>query len=63
MRQKIKDYLPKEPAKTTLIQARVDEQVFQSVREVMLSKRLTWNELIEACLRKFLDEMGDSHDE
>lgn len=63
MKQTIKDYLPKQPGKKAMIQVKVDEKVFQSVREAMLQRNLTWNELIEACLRKFLDEMGESHDE
>jgi hypothetical protein len=52
----IEGYIPKVPNKT-LIQAKVPTDVVEAVRDLMELRALTWNELIEACLRKFVDEM------
>ena len=55
---RIEAYLPKAPVlpKKALIQARVDPELLRQVRVVLHLRKLTWNALIEACLRKFIDE-------
>jgi hypothetical protein len=61
MSKSLKDYLPDHnPVKRVNVQGRVPEALFNPVREIMDKKELTWNDVLTACLQKFLDDLKES---
>jgi hypothetical protein len=56
--KKIVDYLPKEQ-EFAVLQAKVPTQVFEAAKEVKSKFKSTWDEILTACLQRFIDENGD----
>lgn len=52
----INDYLPKKEAQRVLIQAKVSQDLHQEVKNKMEKDNITWQELIVASLKRYLDE-------
>jgi len=52
----LRDYLPKKEFK--LFQCHVEVELLERVKEQMEIDNLSWRELTEALLKKYLDEMG-----
>lgn len=60
MAKNVRDYLPKPEGDpdTVLVQAKIGEQLFNAVNRKRMAEpcKVTWKDLIEAGLRKYLDE-------
>jgi hypothetical protein len=57
MAKTIQEYLPE--SKTTVnVQARIPADLKAKVQVIMDKKKIGWNEVVEACFRKFLDDMA-----
>ncbi len=60
MRKKISDYLPsKEKVETVNVQGQVSKDLVEQVKKIMKKRNVTWNELLDACLRHYSDESSD----
>lgn len=56
-KKKITDFLPDKSGEVlVLVQAKIDEDLHIKVRALMSDDNITWNELIEASLRCYLEE-------
>lgn len=53
---KIKDYLPKKPTDKRLVQARVDTELTEKVREKAKREDIRWDELLTAMFKAYLKE-------
>lgn len=56
MPKSIKEYLPNH-VKLVNVQGRVPEAIFEPCRAIMDQEKLNWNQVLTACLEKFLDDM------
>lgn len=55
----IKDFLPKpRRGKLMPVQGMIPEQLHEAVAAQKKKDDLTWNELVEACLKRYLVESG-----
>lgn len=54
----IRDYLPKvdESTETHLVQAHIRKRLVDEVKVIMRRDKITWIQLITACLERFRDE-------
>ena len=52
----IKDYLPKKDSKKVLVQAKISEDLHEQLKLSMESDGITWQDLIVASLKRYLDE-------
>lgn len=50
------DLIPKKKKKT-LVQVKIDDDLYKSVKDIMKSKNMTWTQLITACLKFFVDDL------
>ena len=56
--QSISEFIePKEKEKWTVVQGRVPKELADDVRKILIEKKLSWNVLISACLRKYKNEV------
>ena len=55
----IRDFLPKPyPSETILVQAKIDSALHEQVKEKMKAERITWNALMTAACKMYLEETG-----
>jgi antitoxin component of RelBE/YafQ-DinJ toxin-antitoxin module len=52
----IRQYLP-QPKDTRLIQVRIDKKLIDEARVLIKSGGYTWNQVIEACLKRLVEEL------
>lgn len=52
----IDDYLPKKDAQKVLIQAKISPELHSEVKAKMDKDGITWQDLIVASLKRYLDE-------
>lgn len=52
----IDDYLPKKEQTTVLIQAKISPDLHLKTKEQMSKDNITWNDLLVASLKRYLDE-------
>lgn len=56
-------YLPQAEQSTVLIQGRVDANTVDKAKIIMRARSLTWSQVLDACLKHFVDELGGDHDQ
>lgn len=52
-------FLPRPRKKRVLLQASVDKDLIDETRMIMKRDNIRWNDLIEACLKLFVQEMRE----
>lgn len=52
-------YLPKKNSEKTLIQAKIDSNLHAEVKALMEADEITWQDLIVASLKRYLDERSN----
>lgn len=54
------DYLPEKVQLDIMnVQGQVPKHLAETVKKIMKKRKITWNELLTACLERFVDEMED----
>lgn len=56
MSKAIKDYLP-EKESLVIVQGRVEKSIADEVKRALKARNLTWNAFLDACCRKYLEEL------
>lgn len=56
MAKMIQEYLPVKYKHFTMLGMRVPTEIMEEVKAIMKVEKLSWSEVITACLRQFLDE-------
>jgi hypothetical protein len=54
--KKISDYIPTETPKM-VVQGRVSSSIAHEVKRMLKVQGITWNEFLEACLKRYCDEV------
>lgn len=52
----IHDYLPKKETETVLVQAKIGKELHTIVKEMMDQDGITWQDLLVASLKRYIDE-------
>lgn len=59
--KKISDFIPSRTTQWTVVQARVDLVLARKIRKIIEAKRISWNTLISACLKRYLFEVAPDY--
>lgn len=57
-RMKIKDKLKTEKQKTTMLQTRIDKDLYAAAKDIFDTKEITFRSFIETCIKEYLKELG-----
>ena len=55
MAKTIRDMLP-EKEQTSLVQAKIKQDIFERVKTQMVKDKITWKDLLTASFKRYLDE-------